>query len=68
MYDNYWLNHTIDHNLLKEVAKAIAESKYHINPQINGDAIRVIFPRLTEESRKESIKKQQFIWTSKNKD
>ncbi len=46
-----------DHNLLKEIAKSIAESEYHVNPQISGDFIRVIFPPLTEETRKESVKK-----------
>ncbi len=45
-----------DHNLLKEVAKAIAESEYHVNPQINNDSIRVIFPPLTEQTRQAKIK------------
>lgn len=49
-----------DHNLLKEVAKAIAESEYHVNPQINSDSIRVIFPPLTEQTRKESVKKAKI--------
>ena len=49
-----------DHNLLKEVAKAIAESEYHVNPQINSDSIRIIFPPLTEQTRKESVKKAKI--------
>lgn len=49
-----------DHNLLKEIAKSIAESEYHVNPQINTDAIRVLFPPLTEETRKESVKKAKI--------
>lgn len=49
-----------DPNLLKEVAKAIGESEHHVNPQINGDSIRVVFPPLTEETRKESVKKAKI--------
>ena len=49
-----------DHNLLKEIVKAVAESEYRVNPQINSDSIRVIFPPLTEQTRKESVKKAKI--------
>ncbi len=46
-----------DRSLIKEVAKALAESEYHVNPQVNPDCIRIIFAPLTEETRKEAVKK-----------
>ena len=46
-----------DRNLIKDIAKALAESNYGVNPQINPDCIRIIFAPLTEESRKVNVKK-----------
>ena len=45
-----------DANLLKDIAKAIQSSELGINPQNDGRVIRLIFPQLTEERRKELAK------------
>lgn len=50
-----------DKSLLKTIAKALAESKFAINPQINPDCIRIIFTPLTEEGRKEFVKKAKVL-------
>ena len=42
--------------LLKEIQKAIQASDLGINPQNDGRVIRLVFPQLTEERRKELIK------------
>ena len=42
-----------DTSLLKEIQKAILSSELGINPQNDGKVIRLIFPQLTEERRKE---------------
>lgn len=42
---------------LAAIEKAIAESDLGINPNNDGNAIRLPFPKLTEESRKELVKK-----------
>ncbi|MGI5978450.1 MAG: ribosome recycling factor [Oscillospiraceae bacterium] len=41
---------------LKPIEKAILESDLGINPQNDGKVIRLVFPQLTEERRKELIK------------
>jgi len=46
-----------DRSLIKDIAKALANSEFHVNPQINPDCIRIIFAPLTEETRRESVKK-----------
>ncbi|MCQ2748360.1 MAG: ribosome-recycling factor [Mycoplasmoidaceae bacterium] len=46
-----------DRSLVKDIAKALAESEYKVNPQVNPDCIRIIFAPLTEEIRKEAAKK-----------
>ena len=43
-------------SLLKEIEKAIQTSDIGINPQNDGTIIRMIFPPLTEERRKEIVK------------
>ncbi len=43
-------------NLLKAVEKAINTSDLGINPQNDGRSIRLVFPQLTEERRKELAK------------
>ena len=43
-------------NLLKEIEKAIMMSDLGINPQNDGKSIRLNFPQLTEERRKELVK------------
>ena len=45
-----------DVSLLKEIQKAILSSDLGINPQNDGKVIRLIFPQLTEERRKELTK------------
>ena len=45
-----------DGSLLKAIEKAILASDLGINPQNDGRAIRLIFPQLTEERRKELAK------------
>lgn len=45
-----------DTNLLKEIQKAIQMSDLGINPQNDGKVIRLVFPQLTEERRKELTK------------
>ena len=45
-----------DANALKGIEKAIQESDLGINPQNDGKSIRLAFPQLTEERRKELVK------------
>ena len=45
-----------DTKLLKDIAKAIQTSDLGINPQNDGRVIRLVFPQLTEERRKELTK------------
>lgn len=43
-------------NMLKEIEKAINMSDLGINPTNDGNTIRLIFPELTEDRRKELVK------------
>ena len=45
-----------DANALKGIEKAIQESDLGINPQNDGKSIRLAFPQLTEERRKDLVK------------
>jgi len=45
-----------DGSLLKEIQKAIQASDLGINPQNDGRVIRLVFPQLTEERRKDLTK------------
>ncbi len=45
-----------DTSLLKEIQKAIQSSDLGINPQNDGKVIRLVFPQLTEERRKDLTK------------
>lgn len=45
-----------DANVLKEVEKAILKSDIGINPNNDGKTIRLVFPELTEDRRKELVK------------
>ena len=45
-----------DGSLLKTIEKAIQVSDLGINPQNDGRVIRLVFPQLTEERRKELVK------------
>ena len=42
--------------LLKEIEKAIMTSDLGINPSNDGSVIRLVFPELTEERRKDLVK------------
>ena len=43
--------------VLQGIEKAISESDLGLNPAVSGDTIRVILPDLTEETRRDFIKK-----------
>ena len=45
-----------DKSILKEVEKAIQKAELGINPNNDGNAIRLTFPPLTEERRKDLVK------------
>jgi ribosome recycling factor len=45
-----------DASLLKEIEKAIQKAEIGINPNNDGKVIRLVFPELTEERRKELVK------------
>ena len=45
-----------DTQLLKDIMKAIQSSELGINPQNDGRVVRLVFPQLTEERRKELTK------------
>ncbi len=45
-----------DISILKEIEKAILASEIGINPNNDGKVIRLVFPELTEERRKELVK------------
>ena len=45
-----------DKNVLKDIEKGIVEADLGVNPINEGDKIRIVFPQMTEESRKEIVK------------
>ena len=45
-----------DQNALKDIERAIAQADLGLNPSNDGTLIRVVFPELTEERRKEFVK------------
>ncbi len=45
-----------DKSMLKEIEKAIQTSDLGINPTNDGNVIRLVFPELTEERRKDLVK------------
>lgn len=45
-----------DKNILKDIEKAIIIADLNINPIVDGEIIRLNFPALTEESRRELVK------------
>jgi ribosome recycling factor len=50
-----------DRNQIHDIAKAITASQLNVNPQVNADNIRLIFPTQTEENRRDSTKKAKEI-------
>ncbi|HLD17983.1 MAG TPA: ribosome recycling factor [Patescibacteria group bacterium] len=45
-----------DKALLKAIEKAIQASSLGVNPTVDGSAVRIVLPPLTEESRKQLVK------------
>ncbi|MFA5047506.1 MAG: ribosome recycling factor [Patescibacteria group bacterium] len=45
-----------DKSILKDIEKGIVEADLGVNPVNEGDKIRIVFPQMTEESRKEIVK------------
>ncbi len=45
-----------DKSSLREIEKAIQLSELHLNPQSDGTVIRIVFPPLTADRRKELVK------------
>lgn len=45
-----------DASLVKDIEKALSQSKLGINPVVDGKVIRLPFPSMTEERRKELLK------------
>ena len=45
-----------DKSMLKQIEKAIQASDVGINPQNDGQVLRLVFPQLTEDRRKEIVK------------
>jgi len=45
-----------DKSILGEIEKAIAKSELGLNPNNDGDVIRIAIPQLTEDRRKEMVK------------
>lgn len=50
-----------DTSMIKDVVKAINEANIGINPNDDGKVIRLVFPILTEERRKELVKQTKKI-------
>jgi len=50
-----------DSNLLKEIEKAIIAAELGINPNNDGKVIRLAFPELNEERRKELVKEAKKL-------
>ena len=46
-----------ERNMIQKIEKAIIDANVGLNPQNNGEVIRCMVPPLTEERRKELIKK-----------
>lgn len=45
-----------DKSIMKDIEKALIKAELGVNPNSDGTVIRMIFPPLTEERRKESVK------------
>ncbi len=57
-----------DKSQVHDIAKAISVNNIGVNPQINPDNIRLIFPPQTEENRRDNVKKaKQILEQTKNK-
>ena len=56
-----------DKNNVKLVDSEIKKSNLGINPQVDGQILRIRIPQLTEERRKEINKRLKKSWTEKSK-
>lgn len=45
-----------DKSIMKDIEKALIKAELGVNPNSDGTVIRMVFPPLTEERRKESVK------------
>ncbi|MGL4952076.1 MAG: ribosome recycling factor [Mycoplasma sp.] len=50
-----------DSSLIKKIEESINANNLGVNPQVDGDKIRISFPPLTEEIRKDQVKKAKTI-------
>ena len=50
-----------DMSILKAIERAIIEANLGINPQNDGKCIRLVFPELTEERRKDIVKEIEIF-------
>jgi len=56
-----------DTKVIAQIEKAIMKSDLGINPNSDGKVIRIPIPELTEERRRELVKKHKRRWTEKRK-
>ncbi len=45
-----------DQNTIKNIEKSLSTSQLNLNPQVDGNIIKIILPELTEDRRKELVK------------
>ncbi len=50
-----------DASILKDIETGLRNGKKDLNPVVDGNTIRIVFPPLTEEKRKEVVKQMQQI-------
>lgn len=50
-----------DKSLMKNIEKAIRDAGTGLNPVVDGEAIRITMPSMTEENRKQMVKKMKEI-------
>lgn len=50
-----------DRSLVKEIEKAILAANLNVNPQNEGDQLRIVIPPLTEERRKQYVKETKSL-------
>lgn len=50
-----------ERSILKDIASTINNSGLNLNPQVDADLIRITFPQMTEETRKQTVKEAKAI-------
>ncbi len=53
--------------MLSVIEKAIQEANIGVNPNNDGDFIKLFFPPMTQEQRKDIVKQAQTLWLRKRK-